>query len=214
MLKRKKGFCYKLWMCSWKQLSSPSPDKLSEWSEEFQWLFRPALVNTRSSRNLEQPAFIYFSQHNTIRFVDTCQVDACLLSSDTQILGVLCHKILSWMNNGFAQLPEKNQWQMPLEMDIMSRSNYSEAGLHKSKRRRSAKSHATNDDSATKKTNRKDPTYSANSVFNELLILNSSSPGAEDGQKPRSHANARERDRTHRCVMMHFLFVYAYLIMA
>ncbi|XP_046444727.1 basic helix-loop-helix transcription factor scleraxis-like isoform X1 [Daphnia pulex] len=86
---------------------------------------------------------------------------------------------------------------MPMEMDIMSRSNYGEAGLHKNKRRRSAKSHAINDDPPVKKSNRKDSTCSANPVFNEFLILNSSSPGTEDGQKPRSHANARERDRTH-----------------
>lgn len=35
-------------------------------------------------------------------------------------------------------------------------------------------------------------------MFNDLLLLNSS--GNQDGPKPRSHANARERDRTHRFV--------------
>jgi hypothetical protein len=90
---------------------------------------------------------------------------------------------------------------MPMEMDIMNRSNYGDAALHKNKRRRSAKSHEINDNPPIKKSNRKDSTCSANSVFNEFLILNSSSPGTEDGQKPRSHANARERDRTHRCVI-------------
>lgn len=90
---------------------------------------------------------------------------------------------------------------MPMEMDIMNRSNYGDAALHKNKRRRSAKSHEINDNPPIKKSSRKDSTCSANSVFNEFLILNSSSPGTEDGQKPRSHANARERDRTHRCVI-------------
>ncbi len=88
-----------------------------------------------------------------------------------------------------------------MEMEVMGRSNYVEAGLHKNKRRRSTKSPASSEEPASKKSTRKDLTSNANSVFNEFLILNSSPPGTDDGQKPRSHANARERDRTHRCVM-------------
>lgn len=94
-----------------------------------------------------------------------------------------------------------------MEMEIMSRSSYAESGSHKNKRRRSAKNHAINNDISMKKSTKKDLTSTANNVFNEFLIMNSSSPGTEDGQKPRSHANARERDRTHRCVMM-----YIYLL--
>ena len=97
-------------------------------------------------------------------------------------------------------------------MEIMGRSSYAaEGGLHKNKKRRSAKSHASSEDptAAFKKSTRKDLTASnAGSVFNEFLVLNSSPSGTDDSQKPRSHANARERDRTHRCVMLPFTPVF------
>lgn len=88
---------------------------------------------------------------------------------------------------------------MPMEMEIMSRSTYGDTSSHKNKRRRSTKTHSISNDFASRKPTKKDNTSSASSVFNEFLMMNSTSPGTEDGQKPRSHANARERDRTHRC---------------
>lgn len=91
-------------------------------------------------------------------------------------------------------------------MEFMNRSRYSEVDSHKnSKKRRTgiAKNSQSNSDLALKKINKKErATIDANAVFNDFLMLNSSPSGTDDGQKPiRSHANARERDRTHRCVI-------------
>lgn len=95
----------------------------------------------------------------------------------------------------------------------MNRSSY-EVGSTKSnnnKRRRTAKSNATTVNNNLV-VNKSSSDGSVSSVFNELLILNSSTSPMEDGsQKPRSHANARERDRTHRCV---YFYIYSIILAA
>ena len=85
------------------------------------------------------------------------------------------------------------------------------------KRRRVAENPASHHHlTAISKSSKKGPLGVAcpTSVFNEhhLPILNSLPESEQDNasssnasvQKPRSHANARERDRTHRCVAQQF----------
>lgn len=100
----------------------------------------------------------------------------------------------------------QNKNRIKMDTKLLSRPNFetvaSKAGGKK--RRNSNKSHEHE-----AKNRRKDGSLPSNaaSVFDELLILNS--PSMDDaGHKPRSHANARERDRTHRCVK--FALVCAY----
>ena len=85
-----------------------------------------------------------------------------------------------------------------METEIMNRSSFDMGSTKSNKRRRTAKSvGATVNNNLL--VNQSSP-GSVSSVFNEMLIMNSSTSPSMDGQKPRSHANARERDRTHRCV--------------
>lgn len=79
---------------------------------------------------------------------------------------------------------------------IMSRSTFetNKTGKDSNKRRRAT--------AVKQVTNHRVSNNPNDNVFNDFLALNSSSsPGMlEDGfsSKPRSNANARERDRTHR----------------
>lgn len=88
-------------------------------------------------------------------------------------------------------------------MEIMNRSRYSETNSHKNiKKRRTTKTIQTNSELATKKSTRKEVTsVDTGSVFTDFLMINASLSN-DESQKPRSHANARERDRTHRCVIL------------
>ena len=99
---------------------------------------------------------------------------------------------------------------MPLDMEVANRTGYAESSSNKSKRRRSLKNLSSKDYVIEKKFNSAE-LASSPIVFNEYLFLNSSPHLPDDGQKPRSHANARERDRTHRCVMRklaHYCFFF------
>lgn len=86
-----------------------------------------------------------------------------------------------------------------METKIINQHSFHEPLGLKNKKRRTQKSQGNGEIGllAAKIAKTSEAPCSSN-ILNDLFFLNSPAVGAEDDQKPRSHANARERDRTHR----------------
>ena len=79
----------------------------------------------------------------------------------------------------------------------MSQHSFLDCGLKTKKRNRAQSKNQGEIGALAAKIAKTTEASCSSNILNDLFLLNSSGC-AEDDQKPRSHANARERDRTHR----------------